>query len=442
MKNKLGLFSLTGLVVSAMVGGGVFSLPQNMAKGAGVGAICIAWGITAAGMFFLCDTFRLLSRVKPELTSGIYRYAKEGFGRKAGFFMAWGYWLSNVFAIGAFVAVLMESLNYFFPGKFTGGNSVNAMILASIVIWGFFALISCGVKKAAMINLAGTVCKLVPIVIFIAVVIAYFDFNTLRLTFSESIRGETGGMSMMTQIRNTMILTLWTFIGIEAAVAMSGKTEKQSQVSKAVIFAFFLCISMYVLVSVLPFGILSREAIASYPNPSTAGILEYLVGRWGGVLMNTGLIVSVVFSILSLTTVTAEVPYGAAEDGSFPKMYRKENKNGVPVFSLFITCLAIQLSMFLGFVSENAFQTLLTITAVMIMPVYLVTTMYLFKISSKSLFPSGYGVGRGRMYLTAVMGILYSCWLIYAANLKYLLLALLCFAIGIPVYIRAVRTAK
>jgi hypothetical protein len=47
---KLRLGSLTALVNGSMVGSGVFSLPQNMAAGAGSLAILIGWAITAVGM--------------------------------------------------------------------------------------------------------------------------------------------------------------------------------------------------------------------------------------------------------------------------------------------------------------------------------------------------------------------------------------------------------
>ena len=40
---KLGLPLLTGVVIASMIGGGAFSLPQNMAHGAGLAAIVIAW---------------------------------------------------------------------------------------------------------------------------------------------------------------------------------------------------------------------------------------------------------------------------------------------------------------------------------------------------------------------------------------------------------------
>ena len=45
-QKKLGVISLAALVVGAMIGGGIFSLPQNMAQGASVAAVIAAWIIS------------------------------------------------------------------------------------------------------------------------------------------------------------------------------------------------------------------------------------------------------------------------------------------------------------------------------------------------------------------------------------------------------------
>ena len=98
---KLGVIALAALVVGAMIGGGIFSLPQNMAQGAAVTAVILAWVITGIGIFFLAQTFRVLADARPDATTGIYAYARLGFGRFAGFEMAWSYWLCNLSATSA-----------------------------------------------------------------------------------------------------------------------------------------------------------------------------------------------------------------------------------------------------------------------------------------------------------------------------------------------------
>ena len=114
---KLGVIALAALVVGAMIGGGIFSLPQNMAQGAAVTAVILAWVITGIGIFFLAQTFRVLADARPDATTGIYAYARLGFGRFAGFEMAWSYWLCNLFGNVGYAVLLMDALNYFFPGQ-------------------------------------------------------------------------------------------------------------------------------------------------------------------------------------------------------------------------------------------------------------------------------------------------------------------------------------
>ena len=82
---KLGLGALTALVVGSMVGGGIFSLPQNIAARADVGAVLIGWGITAVGMLALAFVFQNLANRKPQLDGGVYVYAKAGLGDYMGF---------------------------------------------------------------------------------------------------------------------------------------------------------------------------------------------------------------------------------------------------------------------------------------------------------------------------------------------------------------------
>ena len=73
-----------------MIGGGIFNLPQNMAQSASAGAVGIAWIITGIGMYFLTNTFRVLSTVVPDAKSGIYSYARLGFGKFVGIFNGMG----------------------------------------------------------------------------------------------------------------------------------------------------------------------------------------------------------------------------------------------------------------------------------------------------------------------------------------------------------------
>ena len=77
MEKKLGLSALTALVLSSMLGAGVFSLPQNMAAVASPAALLIGWGITGAGILLLAFAMLLLTRIRPDLDGGCLLYTSD-----------------------------------------------------------------------------------------------------------------------------------------------------------------------------------------------------------------------------------------------------------------------------------------------------------------------------------------------------------------------------
>ena len=162
-KSGLGVLALASIVISSMIGGGIYSLPQNMAAGASAGAVLLAWVITGFGVFFIANTFRILSTVKPDLTAGIYMYSREGFGPYVGFTIGWSYWLCQICGNVGYAVITMDALNYFFPPYFAGGNNLLSIIGGSVLIWGFNFLVLRGIKQATVINIIGDSAVCLPV---------------------------------------------------------------------------------------------------------------------------------------------------------------------------------------------------------------------------------------------------------------------------------------
>ncbi len=434
----LGVVALAAIVVSSMVGGGIYSLPQNMAAGASAGAVLLAWIITGIGVYFIANTFRILSEVRPDLTAGIYMYSRVGFGPYAGFTIGWSYWLCQICGNVGYAVITMDALNYFFPPYFAGGNNLISIIGGSVLIWGFNFLVLRGIKQATIINFIGTIGKIVPLLLFIVILLFVFKSDKFSFDFwgeNLATKAKLGGLS--TQIKSTMLVTLWAFIGIEGAVVMSKHAKAPQDVGKATLLGFLGCLVIYILLSLLPFGYMTQAELEAVANPSTAGILEKIVGRWGAWLMNIGLLISVLTSWLAWTMVTAQIPQAAAENGTFPKEFAKENENGSPSVSLWVTSAFMQVFMLLVYFSSNAWNTMLSITSVMVLPAYLMSCAYLWKMCEDHEYPQGSYVRRSTALLSGMVGSLYALWLIYAAGLQYLLMAVIFVSLGIPVYIWA-----
>ncbi|ANG65810.1 amino acid permease [Chlamydia gallinacea] len=438
-KKNLGILALAGMVVSSMIGGGIFSLPQNMSASSGAGAIIFAWILTGIGMFFLANTFKILALVRPDLTTGIYMYSREGFGPYIGFTIGWGYWLCQIFGNVGYAVMTMDALNYFFPPYFQGGNTPLAILGGSVLIWVFNFIVLKGVRQASFINIIGTICKLVPLIIFIIITAFFFKLSIFKTDFwgntATATQPALGPIS--SQLKSTMLVTLWAFIGIEGAVVMSDRAQSASDVGKATLLGFLGCLCIYILLSLLPFGSLSQYQLSRIPNPSTAGILHILVGKWGEVLMNIGLLIAILSSWLSWTMIVAEIPYSAAKNGTFPEVFALENAYHSPKVSLYVTSALMQIVMLLVYFSADAWNTMLSITGVMVLPAYLSSAAFLVKFSRNKDYPKKSPIKSRAAMFTGMIGVLYSIWLLYAGGLDYLLMAIILLALGIPFYIES-----
>lgn len=435
---RLRLGALTALVIGSMVGSGVFSLPQNMATGAGPLAIIIGWAITAVGMLALVFVYQSLATRKPELDAGPYAYAKAGFGPFIGFNSAWGYWISAWVGNVSYAVIVFSALSYFFP-PFGDGNTWQAVVGASALLWIIHILILAGVRQAAIINLIVTVAKIAPIVLFIAIVAVAFKLDVFSLDFSGSGNANLG--SIMTQVKSTMLVTLWVFIGIEGASVLSARAERRKDIATATVSGFFTCLGLYALVSLLSLGIVNQPELAALKNPSMAGVLEAVVGPWGAILINLALVISVVGAFLSWTLLAAEIPHIAGKDGTMPSFFAHESERGVPSTSLTITNLLVQTFLIMAFFAQSTYQALFFIASTAILVPYIFSGAYAAKLA---LTGEAYAAKEGRngTLIIGLVATLYGLWLVYAAGPAYLFMCAVLYAPGIIFYVWARRESK
>ncbi|AKD39879.1 basic amino acid/polyamine antiporter [Pasteurella multocida] len=425
---KIGLLSLTALVLSSMIGSGIFSLPQNMAEVAGAQALVIGWIITGIGIIFLGLSFFFISRLRPELDGGIYTYAREGFGDLVGFLSAWGYWLCATIGSVGYLVVAFEGIGLFTdnPNRiiFAQGNTIFAFLGSSLVVWLVHWLITRGVKEAAFLNLLATFVKAFPLVLFIVLAAWFFSPET----FNHDIQATNLNHSITDQVKNTMLITLWVFVGVEGAAVLSAHAKKRSDVGLATVLGIVIALILYVAITVLSLGILPREMIANMPNPSMAGLLEHMIGSSGKIIITACLIVSVLASYISWTMYSAEVPYRGAQNGAFPKILNKINENDTPINSLWFTNLVVQFCLVLVLMTGKSYNALLLISTSMILVPYFLIGAYLLKLSIQQ-------NSAWYIKLTGLLASIYGVWILYAAGLDHLLLSILLYVPGIGIYL-------
>ena len=435
---KLGFGALVGIIFGMMVGSGLYNIPQNLAIGAGAGAVALAWIITAAGMMLLVATFKILSDRRPELNAGIYQYAKEGFGNFAGFNIAWGYWLCTAFANVAYAVMLNDSFGAFFPALLP--HRWPTLLFGTGLIWLMYFLVAGGIRTVRLLNNILAIVKVAAIMLIVVILCINVKLGLFQLNYFD---GLTDTSELWTQVKSTMMVTLWCFIGIEGAVMMSARARKTRDVGRATVTGFFSAWLLYVLVSMLCYGVATRARLAGLENPSEAYVLHDLCGAWAYYFVIISVIVSLLGGWLAWTLVCAQVPYEAAEVKIFPRSFLRLNRHGMPAFGLFVSSIVMESFLIMVMVADDVYMAALVITGVMILPAYLSGGMYLFKLT---LHPERLGLQDRkhvmRYRVISALCVLYCMWMIYAGGIELFMFSSIFYLAGIGFYLKARRERR
>lgn len=431
--NGLGPVRLTTMVVTTCVGAGIFSLAGDLAAGgANTAAVLISWAICFMGVLALAKAFCGLSLVRPDLKGGIYVYASEGFGEFAGFTAAWGYWMSACLNNAGYGVMLFAALGHFFPA-FGEGNNLVAIACASAFLWLLVFLLMRGVHVAAGVNLVITLAKLVPLALFILCVALLGRFDPA--VFAQNFWGEPGGPTLAEQIRSTMVSLVWLFVGIEGAVVVSGRARSVRDVSRATISGFVLVIVFYVLISVLSLGILPRNQMAQLATPSLGGVFQEVIGPVGAALVNGGVAVSLVGTMLGYLIFASETPYQAARRGIFPTAFTKVNAHGTPMLSTLLSAGITQAFLVLSLFASGTYQFFYNCSVNAIMVPYFCAAAFYTLIAWRGRgmrVPFGPSLASARAFGT--VALVYVAFLVWSSGLRGVLVMCVALAPGLVAY--------
>jgi arginine:ornithine antiporter/lysine permease len=434
---KFPLTTLIAMVVGSMVGAGVFSLPRNFALATGVFGALIAWAVAGTGMLMLAFVFQTLAVRKPELDAGVYAYAKAGFGEYLGFFSAFGYWASACIGNVTYWVLISSTLGLVWPGVFGHGDTLAALALGSVGLWVFHILIARGVQGAAVINKIVTVAKIVPILTFVVVAI----FALKAHVFSENWWGgePKTASALFDQVRATMLITVFVFLGIEGASVYSRYARRRQDVGKATLAGFLGVLVLFASVTIFSYGILSRAELEKLRQPSMAGAMEAVVGHWGLAFISVGVIISVLGAYLAWTMMAAEVLFVAAKDKDMPSFLGRASGRDVPVPALVMTSILIQAALLVTLFSSDAFTFMLKLCSSLSLIPYLLAAGYALKLGARGETYDTAPDNRSKELFVAGLATFYTVFLVFAAGLDFLLLSLIIYTPGTILFVMSRR---
>ncbi len=430
--SKVSLPVLWAMVVGSMVGAGIYSLPRNFSAATGPAGAALSWCIAGGGMYLLARVIQYLADVRPDLDSGIFAYARAGFGDYAGFVSAFGYWMAGCFGNVSYWVLIKSTLGAFFP-IFGDGNTLVAIAVSSVGIWGFHWMLLRGVQQATMINAIITVIKVLPIIAFIGILSFHIDADVFATNWVTSHE------SLSTQVSATMLVTVFVFLGIEGASVYSRHARHRKDVGVATLAGFAFVLLLLVLVTLLPFGLLARADIAAMRQPSMAAVFGVAVGPIGVGFISIALMLSVLGAYLAWSLICAEVVYATAQAGGLPKAFARLNSKQLPANAIWLTSAVVQAFVISTYWSNDAFSTMLRMTSTMALIPYLLVALFGLKVILQTTSDDNTHGSRTTRYVIAIGATVYTAFLLYTCGVDLLLMAALLYAPGSLLYVWARR---
>jgi len=415
----LGLWSATALVVGSMIGSGVFLLPASLAP-YGASSL-LGWAITLCGAMLLALTFSRLARRWPQ-TGGPYVFAREGFGDLSGFVVAWSYWTSTCCGNAAIAVAFAGSIGAVFP--LLTATPVRAAGCALGALWLCSAVNLAGVREAGRMQVVTTTLKLLPLVLFGGVALWFVDSSHYR-PFNPS------GESLPNAVQATVALTLWAFLGLEAATVPAGAIRDPSRtIPRATVIGTLLAGVATILACTAVLGLLPMDVVRASQAPM-ADAAHHLWGAAAGIGIALVAAVSCFGALNGWVLVAAQVPFAAARDGVLPERFARLDRNGTPTFGVVVSGVLASI-----LVLSNYTHTLVQLFTFSIL-LSTAATLLPYVVSTAAWLRRGDGGGR----TVAALALMYSLYALVGTGKESLLWGAALLAAGLPVYVLMRRRA-
>src|SRR5688572_25775161 len=169
-------WALVAFAVNLTVGAGILGLQGRIQALVGnySVAVIVACGLLIA-LIGLCFA-EVASRF--DRSGGPQLYASVAVGPAAGFTVGWLLWISRIGSCAAVSNLLVDYAMVLWPPL---GTSLRRALLIAVLVLGYMWINIRGIRQTAAVSTAITVCKLLPLLAFVAVGAFFVDPHAFQL---------------------------------------------------------------------------------------------------------------------------------------------------------------------------------------------------------------------------------------------------------------------
>ncbi|WP_066093313.1 APC family permease [Xanthomonas massiliensis] len=417
LERAVSRWQIVGLSINDVIGSGIYLLPAAAAVLLGPMSL---WAVLLAGLavalLVLCYAQAASYFDEP---GGSYLYAREAFGRFAGFEIGWMIWLTRISSAAALGNGLADAVAPLWPAAAQAGWARTLVIVAAL--GGLTAINVVGVKSAARTGVALVIGKLVPLALFVAIGVFHVDWQA-------AFSGTAPAVHDFGNLGQAALLLLFAYAGFENIPAAAGEYRNpQRDVPFALITMIVTVTLIYAVVQVVAQGTLPQPITENMP-------LSEAAQRFGGHGLALVLVVGAVISILGTTSNTVMLGprflFALAKDGYGPAFLARIHPRFHTPAAAVLTQFAISLALALS----GSFAGLALLSMVTRLLAYIGTAAAVLVLARR------YGRRPGALQLPGgplipLLALLLSVTLLLSASWQNLLAVGVAIAIGAVIYL-------
>lgn len=415
--NKLGLFSIVLLGINAIVGTGIFLLPNQAYAEVGVMSI----GVIIFDAFLVISIALCFAEMGGmyKNNGGPYLYAKDAFGEFVGFEVGIMKWAISIIAWAAMAMGFPTALGAVWaPAQ---NPLVQKVIAISIlVLLGIMNIM--GVKISKIMNNIVTTGKLIPLILFVTVGIFFIKGENFVNPVAEN-----GEVVLKGTFGSAALLIFYAFTGFESiGVAAGDMDNAKKNVPLAICVVLVLVAIIYILIQVNSIGILGASLATTSTPVATAA--EKFLGKWAGVMVTAGTLISIGGINVASSFLTPRAGVAMSDENQLPSFISKRNSKDVPYVAVIISVVLTALVTLTG-----SFTTLAAISVVSRFAQYIPTCLAVPVMRKKAPdMERGFTLPLGPVI--PIIAIVVSLWLLSQSDLKKIIFGLGGLVVGAIIY--------
>jgi APA family basic amino acid/polyamine antiporter len=240
--------------------------------------------------------------------------------------------------------------------------------------------------------------------------------------------------SLPTLIASISMLTMWSYVGIEAAtVPADDVIDPEKTIPRALIAGALTGTVVYISATLGVMAMIPSEELALSSSPF-ADAASILFGAWGAKLVALGAIVAILGALNSNIMVVGQMPRAAALDGLFPTRFTGLNSEGAPAFGLVLSGILSTALIIMNYSAGMvaAFTAMALLSTLTTLVPYLASTAADLTLRRRE--GGRWSAVSPRGAAIAAVGFLFSLFVIVGSGMEVILSGTVLLLAGLPVY--------